>query len=45
MQIEINNNIENSGSIKKYIGKKINLEMNDELYYNLSNHYHRFVNY
>ena len=45
LQIEINNNIENSGSIKKYISKKINLEMNDELYYNLSNHYYTFVNY
>ena len=45
LQIKINNNIENLRSIKKYIGNKIDLEMNNELYYNLSNHYYTFVNY
>ncbi len=41
--IEINNNV-NSGSIKKYDGKKLNIKTNDVFKANLQYHYDKFKN-
>ena len=41
MKIEINSN-KNIGSIKKYEGKKLNMDMNPFLYSNLEWHYEKF---
>lgn len=41
IEIKENNNV---GQIKNYVGKTINLQMNDDLYNNLLIHYHKFNN-
>jgi len=42
LKIEINNN-KNVGNIKKYIGNKVNIKLNDELFSNLNYHYTNFI--
>ena len=43
LKIEINNN-KNVGNIKKYVGNKVNIKLNDELFNNLNYHYINFIN-
>ena len=43
LTIEINNN-KNVGNIKKYVGNKVNIKLNDELFNNLNYHYINFIN-
>ena len=43
LKIEINNN-KNVGYIKKYVGNKVNIKLNDELFNNLNYHYSNFIN-
>ena len=43
LKIEINNN-KNVGNIKKYVGNKVNIKLNDELFNNLDYHYSNFIN-
>ena len=42
--IETKNNI-NIGSIKNYVGNKVNLELNDNLIKSLEYHYKQFISY